>query len=353
VTLTEKIKSKAHELGFELTGVAPVEPFPELDFYRTWIEAGYAGEMHYLKRGIDKRENISQIVPEAKSVIACGMVYNTVHPLSTEARYPDKGWISRYSWGDDYHDILQKKLFELVDYIKSESTDEFISRLYVDTGPVLDRVYARYAGLGWFGKNTCLINQKLGSWFFLGEIITSLELDYDAIAPDRCGSCNRCIEACPTDAILEPYILDSRKCISYLTIELRDEIPVEFRKGIGNHVYGCDICQDVCPWNRKAATTELESFQPRAGLLAPDLARLARMTIEDFRELFRKSPVKRTRYTGLMRNIMVAIGNSGNPKFLEILDELAVHEDPWISEHAKWAKGEILKENLNNEQESD
>ena len=348
MTLTEKIKQKAQLLGFELVGVAPVEPVPELSFYKEWVEAGYAGKMEYLARDPDKRTNVREVVTEAKSVVVCAMIYHASHPLSIEQNDPSRGWISRYAWGDDYHDVIQKKLFQLINFIKEESSEEVINRLYVDTGPVVDRVFAKYAGIGWFGKNTCIINQQKGSWFFLGEIITNLDLDYDSTVPDRCGSCNRCIEACPTDAILEPYVLDSRLCISYLTIELRDQIPLELREPLGNHIFGCDICQDVCPWNRRAAVTEEPVFQPREGLLNPDLDEIAGLSIEEFREKFRKSPIKRAKYAGFLRNVAVAMGNSSDSKFLPVLEELSEHQESLVKEHAKWAIEQIQGIEKNN-----
>lgn len=337
VTLTDKIKQKALMLGFDLAGVAPVEPVPELSFYRDWIDAGYAGKMAYLEKNIDKREDITKVVPEAKSVIVCARIYNTNQPLSLEQTDRTRGWISRYSWGDDYHDVLQKMLFELLDFITLAAQEEVIGRIYVDTGPVIDRVYAKYAGIGWFGKNTCLINQQQGSWFFIGEIITNLELAYDSPVPDRCGTCTRCIDACPTNAILEPYVLDARQCISYLTIELKEDIPVELREGIGNHVFGCDICQDVCPWNRKAAETDGDAFKPREGLMNPELEALANLSLEEFRQRFQGSPIKRTKYKGFLRNVAVALGNSGESRFLPLLQKLAQNEEPLIARHAAWA----------------
>lgn len=341
MSLTERIKQKAREVGFDLVGIAPVQPVPELAFYKGWIEAGYAGKMEYLRRNPEKRTDVTQVIPEAKSVIACALIYHTDNPLSIEQSEDGRGWISRYAWGDDYHDVLQEKLFAITDFMKAESREEVVSRLYVDTGPVVDRVYAKYAGIGWFGKNTCIINQQKGSWFFLGEIITNLELDYDEAAPDRCGTCSRCIEACPTDAILEPYVLDSRLCISYLTIELRDEIPEELREPIGDHIFGCDICQDVCPWNRKAPVTDEPAFQPRAGFLNPGLQELAQLSEEEFRERFRKSPIKRSKYRGMLRNVAVAMGNSGKTEFLPVLKDLAKNEEPLIAEHAQWALKKI------------
>ena len=343
MSLTEQVKRKALELGFDLVGVAPFEPVPELNFYKEWIEAGYAGKMGYLERNADKRCVPHNLEPEAKSVIVCAAVYHTRQPLSTEIREPRRGWISRYAWGDDYHDVLKARLDRLVDFLAEASAEPVRTRVYVDTGPILERVYAKYAGIGWFGKNTCIINQQKGSWLFLAEVVTSLELAYDAPPPDRCGTCNRCLEACPTGAILEPYVLDARRCISYLTIELRDAIPAELRPLMGNHVFGCDICQDVCPWNRKAPTTDAPAFQPRPGLVAPDLRELAELSEETFRARFRKSPVKRSKYAGFLRNVAVALGNTRDPEVLPTLERLARHENPLVAEHAQWAVEEIQR----------
>jgi epoxyqueuosine reductase len=207
----------------------------------------------------------------------------------------------------------------------------------VDTGPIVERVYAKYGGVGWIGKNTCILNQQMGSWLFLGVIITSLELTPDFPAPDRCGTCTRCIDACPTDALIAPYQLDSNRCISYLTIEKRGNIPEEMREGMGRHVFGCDICQDVCPWNRKAPATDAREFQPREGLVNPALAWLAEMTEEEFRERFRGSPIRRAKRAGLRRNAVIAMGNSGNRRFVPMLEKLATDEDPVVAEHARWA----------------
>lgn len=343
MSLSRQIKKHAKELGFELVGIAPVQAMPELNFYKDWIEAGYAGEMTYLERNVEKKLAITQVVPEAKSVVVCAKIYHTDHPLSITEKDPARGWISRYSWGDDYHDLIKKQLFELSEFIEKASPQPFYSRAYTDTGPIVDRIYAKYAGIGWFGKNTCIINQQIGSWFFLGEVITNLELEYDEPAPDRCGTCTRCIEACPTDAILEPYILDATKCISYLTIELKNDIPVELREGIGNHVFGCDICQDVCPWNSKAVTTEDSSYQPRAGLVNPDLEEMINLSPDEFSLKFRKSPIKRSKYKGFMRNVLIAIGNSAQTKFLPILERLRTSEEPLIARHARWAFNKISK----------
>jgi epoxyqueuosine reductase len=217
------------------------------------------------------------------------------------------------------------------------ATPPLQTRCYVDTGPLVERVYAKYAGVGWIGKNTCILNQRLGSWLFLGVILTSLELEPDLPAPDRCGSCTRCIDACPTDALIAPYQLDSNKCISYLTIEKRGAVPEEMREGMGRHVFGCDICQDVCPWNRKAPATTAAEFQPREGLVNPALEWLAEMSAEEFREKFRGSPIRRTKRTGLRRNAAIAMGNSGDRRFLPVLRKLAADEDSVVAESARWA----------------
>jgi epoxyqueuosine reductase len=208
---------------------------------------------------------------------------------------------------------------------------------YVDTGPIVERVYAKYAGIGWIGKNTCILNQKLGSWLFLGVILTSLELEPDLPAPDRCGTCTRCIDACPTDALIAPYQLDSNRCISYLTIEKRGAIPEDVREGIGHHVFGCDICQDVCPWNRKAPATSAPEFQAREGLVNPALEWLAEMTAEEFREEFRGSALRRAKRTGLRRNAVIAMGNSGDRRFERLLERLKTDEDEVVAESAAWA----------------
>src|SRR5215813_2436619 len=258
-----EVKDKARALGFDLVDVAPLGSFPELAFYPKWLESGYAGGMQYLER-----QKMAKLRPEssfngAKSVVVCAMNYNTAQPRTQFDRL--RAWVSRYAWGEDYHDTLRKKLEELAAWIEQSSAQR--TRAYVDTGPLLERVYAKYAGVGWFGKNTCIINQQAGSWLFLGCILSDLEIDVDAPVADRCGTCTRCIDACPTQAIVEPYVLDSRKCIAYTTIELRGEISEAEREGIGHHLFGCDICQDVCPWNSKSPHSTNAAFNARPGLL--------------------------------------------------------------------------------------
>ncbi len=343
------IKQAAHDAGFELAGIAPLRKHPELNDFSEWVAAGHAGEMKYLatrgENGELKRASPEMTFPWARSVIVCAINYNTAQPYSTEVRDPRRGWISRYSWSrEDYHDAVMRKLREVETKLREIVPDtNLTTRCYVDTGPLVERVFAKYAGVGWLGKNTCLINQKIGSWLFLGVILTSLELSPDLPAPDRCGSCTRCIDACPTDALIAPYQLDSNKCISYLTIEKRGEIPEEMRAGIGRHVYGCDICQDVCPWNRKAPASTAEEFQPREGLVNPALAWLAEMSHEKFREKFRGSPIKRAKRTGLRRNAVIAMGNSGDPTLMPSLEDLVADEDAIVADAARWALGRLTK----------
>jgi epoxyqueuosine reductase len=340
------IKRAADAAGFDLAGIAPAADAAELKHFPQWIAAGYAGEMKYLEarddRGDFKRASLARVAPWAKSVIVCAINYNTEHPYSTEVHDADRGWISRYAWSrEDYHDGVLRRLKQVereLHQAVGDSQPTVVTRSYVDTGPIVERVFAKYAGVGWIGKNTCIINQKKGSWLFLGVILTSLELAPDLPAPDRCGTCTRCIEACPTDAILAPYQLDSNKCISYLTIEKRGPIPEELRAGMGRHVFGCDICQDVCPWNRKAPASTASEFDPRPGLVNPALDWLAEMSAEEFRAAFRGSPIRRTKRSGLRRNVAIAMGNSGNKEFLPQLDLLAADDDESVRESAEWAR---------------
>jgi epoxyqueuosine reductase len=342
--LADLVKRTAAEAGFDLCGVAAAVDSPELQAFPAWIEAGHAGEMKYLEardeQGGLKRASITKTAPWARSVIVCAINYNTEHPYSTQVHDPGRGWISRYAWSqEDYHDAVLRRLkrVEAGLHEAAGSEQELTMRCYVDTGPIVERVFAKYAGVGWLGKNTCLINQKKGSWLFLGVILTSLELRADLPAPDRCGTCTRCIEACPTDAIFAPYKLDSNRCIAYLTIEKRGSIPEQLREGIGRHLFGCDICQDVCPWNRKAPVTTAEEFSSRPGLVNPALAWLAEMSEQEFRDKFRGSPIKRTKRSGLRRNAAIAMGNSGKGEFIPSLERLAADEDESTADSARWA----------------
>ena len=393
---------QARALGFDLCGVAPAERFEELARLPEWLARGYAGEMMYLRDA--RRTSPETVLEGARSVIVCAINYNTPLPYSTE--FPasgdsiaqsagecagPRGWISRYAWGDDYHEVLLTKLNALIERMRLHFSQPFTARAYVDTGPVAERVAAKYAGLCWLAKNTCLINAELGSWLFLGVIVTTLELapslEAAAPPPDLCGNCRLCLDACPTGAIVEPYVLDARRCISYLTIELRGSIPLEFREALGRHVFGCDICQDVCPWNRKAPVTSVPAFLPRRieansaapdsekespssgialedeqnperfrhserseeslrkrSLFAPELVWLVSMSEEEFRAIFRGSAIKRAKWRGLVRNACVALGNSGvregDPAWSRIgalFERLSASKEPLIAEHARWA----------------
>jgi epoxyqueuosine reductase len=332
----EVIRELAAECGFDLAGATPAAPLEDAARYRDWVRRGLAGEMGYLTdhRG-DIRCDPRRLLPSARSIICVGKLYNGPEAYSTEENKPYTGWISRYAWGEDYHNILRDGLRRLEALIRDRLGCEFDSKVCVDTAPLLERSYARMAGLGWIGKNTCLINEPHGSWFFLGELLTSLDIEAAAPPPERCGTCTACIDACPTGA-LKPWELDSRRCISYLTIELRGPAPENLYSGIGNHVFGCDICQDVCPWNRRAPEDADPEFRPRPGLHAPPLERLAALTEEEFRALFRGTPVTRARYTGFLRNVAIAMANSGEPRFRPHLERLAAHPDPRVSAPARF-----------------
>jgi epoxyqueuosine reductase len=348
--ISEVVERAAGDAGFELAGIAPVrdEEWPETEAFVEWIEAGHAGEMKYMEQrqasGELRRASLRNAVPWARSVVVCALNYNTAKPYSTRVQDPHRGWISRYAWGSrDYHDVLMPRLQHVEKALHELAGNHQIAietRSYVDTGPVLERVYAKYAGIGWTGKNTCLIHPKLGSWFFLGVILTSVEVDSMAPLPDRCGSCTRCIEACPTRAIVAPGNLDARRCIAYLTIEKRGAVSEELRDQVGQHVFGCDICQDVCPWNNKsgnAPASAVPEFQARENLFHPDLRWLAQMDDAAYREHFRGSPVRRAKRAGLRRNVAVAMGNSGNQEFLPDLEAMSDDDDPMVADHARWA----------------
>ena len=331
---SEEVRVLARECGFELAGVAEAEPVPEAAWYREWVAAGYAGEMRYLTdRRAAVREDPRNLLASARSIVCVGKLYQTPWPYSTQFSDEERAWISRYAWGDDYHDVMRRRLERLAARIGALEY-----RICVDTAPLLERSYARLAGLGWIGKNTCLINQRSGSWFFLGELLMSLEIAPDGPPPDRCGTCRRCIDACPTTAIIPGgagYTVDSRLCISYFTIEKRGTVPEEMRGGIGGHVFGCDICQDVCPWNGRAPVTEDAAFAPRH--FAPPLTELAGLTEAEFRAMFRGTPVTRARYAGFLRNVAIAMGNRGLPEFRAPLKKLAESEDAVVAEHARWS----------------
>jgi epoxyqueuosine reductase len=266
--------------------------------------------MAYLERSAERRADVRRVLPSARSVIVTGTIYNTDVPYSTESADPDRAQIARYAWGDDYHDVIGARLDALVAWMREQTAQPFDALAYVDTGPIQERVYAQHAGLGWIGKNTCVINPRAGSWIFLAEIICSLPLEVDQPALDQCGTCTLCIEACPTHALVAPGVLDSTRCISYLTIEQRGPIPDEFAPAVGSHVYGCDVCQEVCPWNQAAATSSDKAWQPRPAWTEPAVSALAAMSDEELRTAMRGSAMTRTKVTGMRRNLAVARKNS-------------------------------------------
>jgi len=327
----------ARECGFNLSGIAQAVPHIDAIRYQSWLAEGFSGEMRYLAdHRAEKRADPKTLLPSAESVLCLGMLYNGPEPYSTEFDDYERGWIARYAWGEDYHDLIRNRLQHLAERLLELESFEF--KVCCDTAPLLERSYAREAGLGWIGKNTCLIHEGKGSWFFLAEILTSLRLPPGNPPPDRCGSCTRCIDACPTDAIVpldNGWAVDSRRCISYFTIELRGAIPESGRPLIGNHVFGCDICQDVCPWNRRAPVTAEAAYGPVH--FAPPLEKLGALTEAEFRDMFRGSPVSRARYSGFLRNVAVAMGNAGTAKFREPLERMAESADALVAEHARWA----------------
>jgi epoxyqueuosine reductase len=356
----DQIVALAQEAGFSKAGIAPIpQPAePELTefetYFENWIERGYAGEMEYLKRRDQDnrllRSSLRIAVPWARSVIVCAANYNADAPRSIDPVSSGSAWIARYAWTgyqsessqgpsrpSDYHDVLLTRLKKLEHRLQQE-LGPFPSRCYVDTGPLVERVYALHAGIGWIGKNTCILDQQLGSWLFLGVILTGLELPSGVTLPeDRCGSCTRCIDACPTGALIAPYQMDASLCISYLTIEKRGPIPEPLRSQMGRQVFGCDICQDVCPWNRRAPLSADAELAVRPELVNPALAWLAELDAESFRTWFRQSPVQRTKLGGLLRNVAIAMGNSGLVGYLPKLREWAASADPVLAEAAQWA----------------
>jgi len=304
------IKDKARGLGFDLCGIAPAGDLPELTFFREWLDRGYAGEMTYLHRSAERRADVRNVLPSARTVVVTGTNYNTDRPYSTECADAGRAHVARYAWGDDYHDVIGGRLDALLSWMRHEAAEPFEARAYVDTGPVQERIYAQHAGIGWIGKNTCVINPEIGSWIFLGVIICSLPLEVDLAALDRCGTCTLCLEACPTGAIVAPGVLDSNRCISYLTIELRGDIPEAMRAAIGTHIYGCDICQEVCPWNATPPRSPDRAWQPRSVWDRVDLLTLAGCTDDELADSLRGSAMRRTRAQGLRRNIDTALGNA-------------------------------------------
>ncbi len=343
---SDRIKQQARQVGFDLCGVAPAAAFDELGTLAGWLAHGYAGEMAWMARTATERADVRHVLPGARSVIATATVYNTGR-AGASSLDGSTARVSRYAWGDDYHDVLRRRLDELLAWMRARHGEAFEARVYVDTGPVQERVYAQHAGLGWIGKNTCLIHPALGSWLFLGVIITSLDLQTDSPGFDQCGSCRLCLEACPTGALVEPRQLDSRLCISYLTIEKRGALDDSLLEGIGAHVYGCDICQEVCPWNAGAAVSAAPEWRPRAGLEGASITALWRASDAELRALIRRGPMMRTKVVGLRRNLAVAAGNAAAFVPADLLEDTGPDperpslEDPGVRAAVEWARGRL------------
>jgi epoxyqueuosine reductase len=330
LTLEARLKQHAHELGFDLAGIATATEADSFDRLRAWLDQGFAGEMSYMERHAEARRHPSSILPEVRSVLMVAMNYHSSSPRG-------EGGIARYALGTDYHDVLRARLNQLLAWVQHE-VPGCRGRGVVDTAPLLERDFARRAGLGWFGKNTMLLNKRLGSFFFLGALLLDLDLRPDpAHETSHCGTCTACLDACPTRAFPGPYLLDARRCISYLTIELKGPVPAELREGIGDWLFGCDVCQDVCPWNRKAPVGTEPDLQPRADLVAVDPLELLGLTEAEFRHRFRTTALMRTRRRGLLRNAALVLGNRGDTAALPTLRRALDDPEPVIREAAQWA----------------
>ena len=339
LSFEDRVKAQAFGLGFDLVGICALGPVETAHAFDAWLDEGYAGTMDYLSRGRDKRQDSRLPVPGAVSAIVVAMSYGGREP---------SGPVARYARGDDYHDVMLQRLRALHRWLDEQAGYSTTGKAYVDTGPLLERDLARRAGLGWFGKNTNLINPSLGSFFFLGALLVDVPLAPDApFEADRCGTCTRCLEACPTDAFAAPRLLDATRCISYLTIELKDAIPEALREPVGDHLYGCDICQDVCPWNGRFATPlpDESPFAPREALGGKDARTLAAeilgMSQSEFTAAFKGSPMKRAKLRGLKRNAAVVLGNIGTPTDVPVLERALADTDPLVREHVAWARGRL------------
>lgn len=334
-SLAEEIAARAEDLGFDLVGVAPADYGEHASRFRRWLSRGCHAGMDYLSRSVEKRTRPELVLPGVRSVVCVGMSYGPGRE-SSRLPSPTRGFISRCARNRDYHEVMKEPLTHLADRLAEVADGRTVT--YVDTGPVVERVAAHRAGLGWWGRNTCLVNQRFGSWFFLGEILTTAELSPSgASSPDHCGECRLCLEACPTGALIAPGQLDARRCLSYLTIEHKGVIPRALRPLVGNRVYGCDSCQEVCPWNQHAARTAHPEFLPREDLEAPQLTELLLLPPEAFRERFRGTSLYRLKRKRLARNAAVALGNSGDPSVVPALREALRDPEPLVREHVAWA----------------
>ena len=338
--LTATVKEKARTLGFDRVAVGPADPPHHGRAFETWLDAGYAGEMEYLERGRAERLDPGRLLPGVRSVIAVALNYYQGDPPGAEAWAP----VARYAWGRDYHDLMRPRLKRLGEFISEAAGPAVRTRAAVDTSAVLERDLAARAGLGWVGKNTNLLHPELGSWFFIGLVLTTAELDFDGPLPDRCGTCRACLDSCPTEAFVAPYLLDARRCISYLTIEHRGAIPEALREPMGEWVFGCDLCQTVCPWNRKVPVTGEPALMPAAEPMPLPL--LFGMTDEDFGGRFKGTALKRPKRQGLLRNAAVALGNRKDPAAVPALTRALSDPEPLVREHAAWALARIAGEEM-------
>jgi epoxyqueuosine reductase len=333
-SLTDALKTEARRLGFDVAGACPAVAPGGIDRFHEWLESGYAGQMHYLADRAEAYGHPRHILDGARSILMLAMVYRTVEPAEPRA---GEGRLSRYAWGQDYHELIRDRLNRLADFLQDQAPGATV-RGVVDTAPLLEREFAQLAGLGWIGKNTLLLNKQLGSWFFLAALLTDLELDYDAPhETDHCGTCRACLDACPTNAFVEPYLLDARRCISYLTIELRESIPADLRGGIGDWLFGCDVCQDVCPWNHRAPATAEPTFAPDESANPIALAALFALDDEGFRERFRHTPLWRAKRRGLLRNAAIVLGNRPDPAAIPALAKGLNDPEPLVRAASAWA----------------
>jgi len=339
-SLSSQIKAQARGIGFDLVGVCPAVEATGFGRLQTWLQSGFAGEMHYIPQYEAAYRHPESVLPGVRSIVMLGLNYRTEEPALPE---PGQGRVSRYAWGDDYHPLIRERLATLKQFVLSQRPDAQV-RGVVDTAPLLEREFAQLAGLGWVGKNTLLLNRQAGSWFFLAALLTDLDLEYDSPhALDYCGTCTACLTACPTQAFVAPYVLDARKCISYLTIELREEIPAELRTGVGDWLFGCDVCQDICPWNRKAPNSTEPAFAPHAAMNPVDLASLFCLSEAEFRERFRNTPLWRAKRRGMLRNAAIVLGNQQAVTAQAELQHGADDADPLIRTACQWALAQISR----------
>jgi epoxyqueuosine reductase len=327
----EMVKAQALSLGFDLCGICRPEAYPELGFLAEWLKRGYAGDMSYMGRTRRVRGDVRHILPSAQSVIVTATNYNTPRPYSTDIDDPGVARIARYAWGDDYHEVVLRRMNALFLWMRKTHPEPFEAMVYVDTGPIQERVYAQHAGIGWIGKHTCVISARRGSWIFLSTILCSLPLAVDPPATDHCGTCTKCLDACPTGAIVEPYVLDARRCLSYLTIEQKKAIPDAHADAAGAYVYGCDICQDVCPWNQAPLISDDTHWLPRPALDAPRLVDLWRKSDAELAEALTGSAMTRAPLSSLRRNLAVALGNADDAETRSALDDSADAERPSLA----------------------